>query len=78
MDIELLLQEGSVGSVWFFVKLTTIGGLAFYLIFAFVVVRQVRHMTQTLEVGFENAIIVMSWLHLLFAILTLFAAIYLL
>ncbi|MBI2267940.1 MAG: hypothetical protein HYU80_00625 [Candidatus Blackburnbacteria bacterium] len=39
-----------------------------YIIFATVVVRQVYLMTNTLEVGFESQLRIISWLHLLLAI----------
>lgn len=46
------------------------GGLAagFYIIFAFVIVKQVGKMTETLEVGLEGLLRAISLLHLLFAI----------
>ena len=45
-----------------------------YIIFSFVVVRQVQLMTETLEVGFEAQLKIISYLHLAFAILVFLAA----
>ncbi|OGM32700.1 hypothetical protein A2803_01445 [Candidatus Woesebacteria bacterium RIFCSPHIGHO2_01_FULL_44_21] len=51
------------------------GGLAagFYIIFAFVIVRQVNKMTETLEVGLESVLRAVAILHLLFSIGALIA-----
>lgn len=40
----------------------------FYIIFAFVMVRQVNTMTKTLEVGLENTLRLVAMLHLLFSV----------
>lgn len=45
-----------------------------YIIFSFVIVRQVQLMTLTLEVGFETQLKILSYLHLAFAILVFLAA----
>ncbi len=57
------------------VKSAIIIFLVVYIIFAVVLVRQVRLMTETLEVGFEKVIASASYVHLLVAILTLVASI---
>lgn len=49
-------------------------GLVLYLIFAIVVLRQVKLMTDTLEVGFEGPILAAAWLHLILAFATLVSA----
>ena len=45
-----------------------------YIIFSFVIVRQIQLMTETLEVGFETQLKILSYLHLAFAILVFLAA----
>lgn len=40
----------------------------FYIIFAFVIVKQVGKMTETLEVGLEGFLKLMAYLHLIMAI----------
>ncbi len=57
-----------LSSIWFVLKIFFIIGLLVYLIFALVVVRQVRIMNETLDVGLEGALTLLSYLHLLFAI----------
>lgn len=47
----------------------------FYIIFAFVVVKQVNKMTDTLEVGLEAPLRFIALLHLLFSIVALVAAV---
>ncbi len=58
--------------LWFVVKIMFMIGMALYCIFAFVVTRQVGHMTKTLEVGFETPIRLLAIVHLI-ASLALFA-----
>lgn len=55
-------------SVWGIIKIGILIILALYIIFAFVVVRQVQLMTATLEVGFESQLKFLSFIHFLFAI----------
>lgn len=55
-------------SVWFIVKIFFLIAIGVYDLFAIVVVRQVQLMTDTLEVGFETPIRLLSLLHLLVAI----------
>ena len=54
--------------IWSIVKIFVLFGFSIYLVFAFVVVRQIQLMTQTLEVGYENIIRLLGIIHLLFAI----------
>lgn len=61
-------------SIWVIAKIFAIFGLVLYLVFALVVVRQVKLMTDTLEVGFELPIRILAYAHLIFAILVLLAA----
>jgi len=60
---------------WDVVKIFVIIGLMVYLVFAFVVMKQVNKMTDTLEVGFESQVRSIAWLHLLFALATLIVSI---
>lgn len=48
--------------------------LGMYLIFSLVVVRQVKLMTDTLQLGFESFIKLLAYAHLIFAVLVFFAA----
>ena len=62
-------------SIWPVIKIFILILLVLYIIFAFVIVRQVQLMTITLEVGFENQLKLLSIIHLLFAIAVLVFAI---
>ncbi len=55
-------------SIWFIAKILLLFALLLYLIFASVVVRQVQLMTDTLEVGFESLVKLLSYVHLAFAV----------
>ena len=48
--------------------------LGIYLIFAIVVIRQVKFMGNTLHVGLEKQLQFLSYIHLVFAILVFLAA----
>jgi hypothetical protein len=62
--------------IWAIAKIFALIGLTIYLVFAMVMVKQVHLMTRTFEGGFEWAIKLMSYAHLLFAIgVVLFALI---
>lgn len=58
-------------SIWGIAKFFAIFALILYIVFALVVVRQIRLMTDTLEVGFESPIKLLGYLHLGVAILVL-------
>ena len=62
-------------SIWSVVKVLILIFLLIYIVFAFVVVKQVKLMIITLEVGFENQLKLLSIIHLLFAIAVLVLAI---
>lgn len=53
--------------VWSLVKTAVLFALLIYIVFAVVVVKQVRLMTETLEVEFGRVIKVASYAHLIFA-----------
>lgn len=61
-------------STLFIIKIATIVILTIYLVFALVVVRQTKLMTDTLQLGFESFVIMLSYLHLIFAVLVFFSA----
>lgn len=61
-------------SIWLVVKVAALILLGMYLIFALIVVRQVKLMTDTLSLGFETPIILLSYIHLAFAVLVFLAA----
>lgn len=49
-------------------KIFVLFGLTIYFVFALVVVRQVKLMTDTLQTGYEELIRFFSYIHLLFSI----------
>ncbi len=61
-------------SIWFIAKIFVIFAILLYVVFALVVVRQVQLMTDTLEVGFETEVRLLSFVHLLFALAVLIFA----
>lgn len=61
-------------SIWFIVKIAALILLGIYLIFALIVVRQTKLMTSTLTLGIEAPIILLSYIHLAFAIVVFLAA----
>lgn len=54
--------------VWVIIKLITLFGFLVYIVFAFIVVKQVKLMTDTLELGLEREIKILSYVHLFVAI----------
>jgi hypothetical protein len=66
LDIPNLPVIG--GTVDLFFKAIISVAFVFYIIFAFVIVRQVNTMTKTLEVGLESALRLVAVLHLLFSV----------
>ena len=59
---------------WILIKALALVLLGMYLVFAFVVTRQVKVMTDTLHLGFEIPAKFLSYLHLAFAVLVFLAA----
>lgn len=51
-----------------FAQIMTIIFVGLYVIFAFVVIKQVHMMNETLEVDFEKVISALAYIHFLFAI----------
>lgn len=61
-------------NLWLIVKILVIILLSLYLVFALVVVRQVKLMTDTLNLGYEGFVKFLSLIHLVFALLVMLAA----
>jgi len=55
-------------SIWLIAKIFVLIAMAIYIVFAFVVVRQAKMMTDTLEIGFEAPIKFLALGHLFFAV----------
>jgi len=60
--------------IWVVMKFLAIILLGMYLIFSLVVVRQVKLMTDTLQIGFEKTARSLAFAHLVFAVLVLLTA----
>jgi len=61
-------------SIWLVVKIAALILLGMYLVFALVIVKQIKLMTNALTLGFEAPIIMLGYIHLAFAVLVFFAA----
>lgn len=62
-------------NIWIIIKILAMIVLGIYVLFAFVIKRQVRVMTDTLTLGFEPLVKFLSFFHLIFAILVFIVAI---
>ena len=71
----MMVSPVASGLVLTIAKAAVIVGLAVYIIFALVVVKQVELMNSTLEVPFEKHVRYLSLIHLLFAATVLIIAI---
>lgn len=60
--------------LWIIVKAMFVIGMFLYLVFSFIVVRQVGHMTKTLQVGFETPLRIFAIAHFVAAVLLLVLA----
>ena len=56
-------------SVWTVAKLFLLFALGLYVVFALVVARQVKLMTDTLAVGFEAMVKTLAKVHLIFSVI---------
>lgn len=56
------------------VKIASLILLGMYLVFSLVVVRQIKLMTDTLQLGYEQMVKMLGYIHLIFAILVFLAA----
>lgn len=54
--------------IWAVIKILALVALGVYIIFAFVITRQVKIMTSTLTLGFEFFARFLAFIHLIFAI----------
>ena len=70
--MESILTGGF--NTWILIKALALVILGMYLVFAFVITRQVKLMTSTLKLGFEAPARILSYLHLAFAVLVFLAA----
>jgi len=61
-------------NTWILIKALALVLLGMYLIFAFVITRQVKLMTSTLYFGFDTPAKILSYLHLAFAVLVFLTA----
>jgi hypothetical protein len=59
---------------WILLKALALIILGMYLVFAFVITRQAKVMTETLHLGFETPAKTLTYLHLAFAVLVFLAA----
>jgi hypothetical protein len=59
---DLMFSEWS-SAAWLVVKLAFLMGILLYVIFAYIVTKQVKLMNDTIEVGFENAMKIVSYIH---------------
>lgn len=65
-------------TIWHLFKIFILIGLLIYMVYAVVVIRQVKIMTTTFETGFEIPLRLISWLHLGLVILIFLVALFLL
>ncbi len=61
-------------SVWLIAKIFVLVGFAIYNVFAIVIVRQVKLMTETVDVELNGFVKLLSYAHLAFAILVFILA----
>lgn len=61
-------------SIWTIVKIFVLIGFAIYGVFAVVLVRQVKLMTETLDAGLDEFVKFLSYVHLAFAVLVFILA----
>lgn len=61
-------------NLWIIIKIFILAILAIYIVFAFVITRQVKVMTETLTLGYEAVVKFLSIFHLVFAIMVFIIA----
>lgn len=59
---------------WIIIKILSLLALGLYIVFAFVITKQVKVMTETLTLGFENIAKYLAYIHLLLAVLVFLTA----
>lgn len=62
-------------NIWIIIKILALLVLGMYVVFAFVITRQVKVMTNTLTLGFESVAKFLAFVHLVFSILVFVTAI---
>lgn len=55
-------------TIWAVLKILIIILLAIYIVFSYVIIRQVQLMTDTLVIGFEKQLKFLAFIHFLFAV----------
>lgn len=55
-------------TIWAVLKILIIILLAIYIVFSYVIIRQVQLMTDTLVIGFETQLKFLAFIHFLFAV----------
>ncbi|MFZ3301492.1 MAG: DUF5657 family protein [Microgenomates group bacterium] len=55
-------------TIWSVLKILIIIVLAIYIVFSYVIIRQVQLMTDTLVIGFEKQLKFLAFVHFLFAV----------
>lgn len=55
-------------TIWSVLKILIIILLAIYIVFSYVIIRQVQLMTDTLVIGFESQLKFLAFIHFLFAV----------
>ena len=63
-----------IAGIWFLAKLAVLFALGIYIVFSFVVVKQVKLMCNTLSLGFEGVLRTVAFIHLVLAVLVFFFA----
>lgn len=61
-------------NIWILIKALALVMLGMYLVFSLVVVRQVKMMTDTLQLGFESPAKFLAYIHLAFAVFVFLSA----
>jgi hypothetical protein len=74
--MEILNNIDISASAWGIVKIAVIIGLVIYAIFAFVVLKQVNLMIETLEIDFEKPIKSVAMAHFIYALFVLIFALF--
>jgi len=66
-----MIFSTAIFSVWAIIKVLVLVFISIYIIFALVLIKQVKLMTTTIEIGFESQLKFLSILHFLFSIAVL-------
>lgn len=64
----------TMDTVWFGVKIIYLIAFAAYIAFTIIVISQVKQMAKTIVSGFDNQIIIFSWIHFCLAVLAFILA----